>query len=307
MKPLSFILALVFLFSCGETNTKEEKRVNESPSASETEVTTTPSTSTIEADNQAVLPENWTIQDIKGYYVGSFEASKYHEKKDYSYSNKINISIDELDNGKVEGHSVVAGNNRPFSGSYKQTEKGILILAREPGDDRYDGRFDFTVNPVEQTVEGIWVANDGKLAVYEREYKLARRDFAYDPEQELPEDLGWADLYSSATSRAQGADEGEFLTEDVLKVNASLKALKKEDIANMYKGDLEIIRNSIYARHGYSFKNRKIRYIFDQYVDWYMPVSTDVRDKLTDIEKANADLLKRYEQHASVYYDSYGR
>ena len=66
-------------------------------------------------------------------------------------------------------------------------------------------------------------------------------------------------------------------------------------------------RNSIYARHGYSFKNRKMRYFFDNYIDWYMPVNTDIRNSLTDIEKRNIELLKRYEEHAENYYDEYGR
>ena len=100
--------------------------------------------------------------------------------------------------------------------------------------------------------------------------------------------------------------EGEMLTEDVMTFNASNTALKKEDLENMYKGDLEVMRNAIYARHGYSFKNRKMRYVFDQ-IDWYIPVHTDVRSDLTDLEKKNIDLLKRYEGHAEAYYDSFGR
>jgi hypothetical protein len=38
-----------------------------------------------------------------------------------------------------------------------------------------------------------------------------------------------------------------------------------------------------------------------------MPVSTDVRTKLTDTELKNIDLIKRYEEHAEKYYDVYGR
>ncbi len=75
----------------------------------------------------------------------------------------------------------------------------------------------------------------------------------------------------------------------------------------MYKADLEILRNSIYARHGYSFKNKRIRYVFNHHVDWYIPVSIDVRAKLTPLEVANIDLIKRYEGHADRYYDTFGR
>jgi len=97
-----------------------------------------------------------------------------------------------------------------------------------------------------------------------------------------------------------------MLTKDVMAFNASNTLLKKENVENMYKGDLQVMRNSIYARHGYSFKTRKMRYVFDQ-IDWYTPVSTDVRDDLTDLEKKNIALIKRYEGHAEAYYDSFGR
>ena len=75
----------------------------------------------------------------------------------------------------------------------------------------------------------------------------------------------------------------------------------------MYQGDLEVMRNSIYARHGYSFRNRRMRFLFDQLVDWYMPVSVNITGELTDLEKKNIDLLKRYEAHAEKYYDVFGR
>lgn len=75
----------------------------------------------------------------------------------------------------------------------------------------------------------------------------------------------------------------------------------------MLKSDMEILRNSIYARHGYSFKTRKMRYVFDTYVDWYIPMSTDVSKELTPLEQENIALLKRYEQHAETYYDTFGR
>jgi hypothetical protein len=38
-----------------------------------------------------------------------------------------------------------------------------------------------------------------------------------------------------------------------------------------------------------------------------MPVSLNVENELTEIEKKNIDLLKRYENHADKYYDEFGR
>jgi hypothetical protein len=50
-----------------------------------------------------------------------------------------------------------------------------------------------------------------------------------------------------------------------------------------------------------------MRCFFDNFVEWYVPVKTDVTAELTDIEKQNIELIKRYEKHADKYYDSFGR
>ena len=50
-----------------------------------------------------------------------------------------------------------------------------------------------------------------------------------------------------------------------------------------------------------------MRYVFDNNIEWYMPFSTDIRGQLTRLEKENIALIKRYEQHAEAYYDSFGR
>lgn len=262
------------------------------------------SSAAIETIPSSVKMQPDQIQHITGYYVGYFEAVKYDEEKSYVYSNKINIAIDSLDDENIYGHSIVAGNQRPFSGPFQVKGDVYSALVKEPRNDRYDGYFEFELNLRKETLKGLWKAFDEKLPVSERKYELQKREFIYDPTLALPDRVSWTLLYEQ---NQEFANEGEFLTEDVLKLNPSEKLLTKEDVENMYKGDLEIIRNSIYARHGYSFKNRKIRFIFDHFVDWYIPVSTDVRDRLTSIEVQNIELIKRYEQHAEKYYDYFGR
>lgn len=41
--------------------------------------------------------------------------------------------------------------------------------------------------------------------------------------------------------------------------------------------------------------------------DWYTPVTNDVKDDLTELEKANIALLTRYEKYAEKHYDDFGR
>jgi hypothetical protein len=297
MKTISFlVVALVIFSSCNkkqsEVETEQKFLTSDTVSDSQTTISTFQSN---------------VNKNIFGYYTGEFIAVKYKEGSDYTHINKITIFLDSAVNDLIYGHSVVAGNERPFKGNYKSGNDNYIVSAVEPGDDKYDGKFNFTVYPGSNSLEGTWNSFDKNLLVTEREYNLNKTRFSYNADIELPEDVSWALLYNTDNYLPTEGRRGEFLTNDVLKVNASKKLLSRQDVENMHKGDLEIIRNSIYARHGYSFKTRKIRYIFDRYVDWYMPFSTDVRDKLTEIEQKNIALLKRYEEHAEKYYDEFGR
>ncbi len=55
---------------------------------------------------------------------------------------------------------------------------------------------------------------------------------------------------------------------------------------------LRLMRNEIYARHGYIFQDRKLQAYFDT-KNWYHRVSRDV--KLNNTEQYNVDALKRIE------------
>ncbi len=296
-KILMMLLAICLIASCSKTSNNAETKLGDSPEKTNASEKKTPEKN-VKSDKQN---QN---SPVLGTYTGGFEALEYDQSKDYVYENRITISIDSLGEDSIDGHSVVAGNNRPFKGKFKQEGKLLKVEASEPGDDKYDGKFSFTVDADGKTVSGTWTANDKKLAVTKRKYSLNKKQFKYDASLELPKDVQWTSLYEK---NPKFPDQVESLTEDVTKINASVKELTKSDVENMYKGDLEVIRNAIYARHGYSFKNRRMRFIFDQFVPWYMPLNTDIRSNLTEIEKKNIDLLKRYEEHAERYYDEYGR
>lgn len=298
MKKITIMLiAICFVASCGKVSDSSASIANNAGG------TPTPNEKTVQGD-KASSDAKYKNSPVLGTYTGGFEASVFNEKRDYVYENRITISIDSLSDDVVTGRSIVAGNDRPFKGNFKPEGKLFKVEAAEPGDDKYDGKFSFTIDPDNKTVAGTWKANDKNLDVTERKYTLTKKEFKYDASLNLPEDVQWAELYGN---NPKFPDKFESLTADVTKFNASTTVLTKKDVENLYKGDLEIIRNAIYARHGYSFKNRKLRFIFDQYVPWYMPLNTDIRSNLTEIEKKNIELLKRFEEHAEKYYDEYGR
>jgi hypothetical protein len=61
------------------------------------------------------------------------------------------------------------------------------------------------------------------------------------------------------------------------------------------KEELRIMRNEIFAAHGYIFKSADLRDYFSK-TKWYNPRFQDVTDKLTDIEKHNIQLILKYEK-----------
>lgn len=257
---------------------------------------------------------------ILGSWVGYFKEDTklhYNEKGIYvdegfywNRENKINISVDELTDSLVSGHSVVAGNNRPFKGIVKNGK----FKVKEPGDDKYDGEFNFEI--LEGKLIGKWTAYKN-IDIKNRKYSLEKMVFAYNSDimlEQVKEYVDWNTFTAEEGSEEMEEDEFEdwvrkefaSATELIFTINASKTLLKKEVVENLKKGDITIIRNTIYARHGYSFKNRPLRVFFDAQ-SWYIPVHTDIKSEFTDIEKENIKLLLRYEKNAVEYYDYFGR
>ncbi len=191
--------------------------------------------------------------------------------------NKINLIVTEINDTKIKGHTVVSGNDRPFEGTVTAEDVVYDIKAAEPGTDTYDGKFDFRISAKAGydtiTLKGNWVANNKKYG--KKAFVLKKTNFAYNAHN---------GMYSQS----------------------STKKLTEADVENFTKHDITIMRNEIYARHGYCFKNKEMRAYFDQ-ESWYMPMNIDIRDQLSPTEKSNDELLKRYEKYAQDYYDDYGR
>lgn len=66
-----------------------------------------------------------------------------------------------------------------------------------------------------------------------------------------------------------------------------------KDFDNYNKDELRILRNAIYARHGYKFKDPELTEYFSRF-KWYIPSYNNVQ--LTDTEKYNVDLIQAHEE-----------
>ena len=270
-------------------------------------------------ENQVVeIPD--IHQELYGIYTGAFSgyykvSTDEDEYEDYE-SKRLSLKINRITKDSVWGQSIVNGNQRPFRGVFN--DKTNHFVLDEPGSDKTDGRFE--VNLSADSLTGNWVAFDkSKVKAPTKTVKLIKKTFVYnsnfmlDPENTdlvdwttskevknsyKDEETGNTETYSNSLNRSG--------TEAIFQINGSKQSLTEKELKNLRKLDLEIIKNAIYARHGYSFKKQTFRTFFEQ-TDWYIPVSNDVEKELTPMEKSNIAMLTRFIAYAEDKYDSFGR
>lgn len=327
---ITFLVFIIILISsCGNEIKNKDAKVeveNGTEIATSTPTTKPSEYTTSETSVPPTSQPTSSIEDqLLGFWVGNFVPANQKDDKTvymgeiYSWNrtNKINIAIDQITDSLVIGHSVVAGNDRPFKGTMKklQAPERFLFEVKEPGDNRYDGTFSFTISLDNNNLVGTWEAYKN-IDIKKRKYSLSPKKFSYNPDIMLDfsrQYLDWNKVIKTKKEWNIDDEVHEWIEEEfstatnlIYEINASNRLLTKSEVENLKKGDLTIIRNSIYARHGYSFKNRPLRVFFDSQ-EWYIPVHADIKKDFTEIEKENIKLLLRYEKNAAEYYDSFGR
>ena len=323
MKNICYLFFSTFLiFSCGNEIKNKNAKIKIEQGTEVPKTVQQPETKA-ETPNKTT---QFAEENLLGFWVGNFipdngdidKTIYMDEGYSWSRTNKINISIDKITDSLVWGHSVVAGNDRPFEGSVEKLDnpEGYFFQVKEPGDNKYDGEFSFTISITENNLIGKWKAYKN-IEIKNRKYMLNSKQFTYNPDIMLEDSKRYMDwnkkiekkeIMKFDDNEVEEWISNEFATATHLsyKINASNRLLTKSEVENLKKGDLTIIRNCIYARHGYSFKNRPLRVFFDAQ-SWYIPVHSNIKNDFTEIEKQNIQLLLKYEKNAAEYYDSFGR
>jgi hypothetical protein len=75
---------------------------------------------------------------------------------------------------------------------------------------------------------------------------------------------------------------------------ACQRLLTEYDVQGLSKYELKVMRNWIFARHGYIFQSDDMKAFFASQ-PWYTPRYRDVTSYLSDIEIKNIDFIKRHE------------
>ncbi|WP_449388934.1 YARHG domain-containing protein [Chryseobacterium lineare] len=268
--------------------------------------------------DSVVVPEIY--KEYYGIYMGDFagkemitpEIGEEYEGEVYK---KISLKINRITKDSVYGQSIVDGNQRPFRGVFNETSKSFIL--DEPGNDKTDGRFEVKLK--NDSLTGTWNAfNKTAVKAPSKNLKLIKKEFVYNPNFMLGPDndlIDWenpknfVEKYTdehTGNTETYTASKNRVASDAVFKINASKQKLTEKDLKNLRKLDMEIIKNSVFARHGYSFKKATYRNFFEQ-TDWYIPVSNNVDNDLTPLEKENVALLNRFIKYAEDKYDSFGR
>ncbi|UMQ40472.1 YARHG domain-containing protein [Chryseobacterium sp. Y16C] len=300
-------LTLISLFTISLVSCKKEAKATDSSNDS-----------LIAKKDSVVVPE--IHKEYYGIYMGDFAGKEMitpeiGEEYEGDVYKKISLKINRITKDSVYGQSIVNGNQRPFRGVFNEETKSFVL--DEPGNDKADGRFEVKLN--NDSLTGKWNAfNKSAVKAPLKTLKLIKKEFVYNPNFMLNEDndlIDWEnpkDFVEKYTDEETGktetytASKNRIASDAVFKINASKQKLTEKDLKNLRKLDMEIIKNSVFARHGYAFKKQTYRNFFEQ-TDWYIPVSNNVDKDLSPMEKDNVALLNRFIKYAEDKYDSFGR
>jgi hypothetical protein len=294
LSRLGFLACLICLQSCGDSMIKHKDTDTGKPGKDAHIKILVP-----DATDNLIIKDK---KDIIGYWTGNFYSA---------FEGKVNIIINEINDKNVNGYTMIAGVFKPFASGIEKDGTTYNFVAERPGKGKYNGKLNISIAEGDSILKCTWLPF-GSKTMQESIHGFSKKLFRYNANNKL--DKGrFVDYKREKDVIYHDEAEGDvdavgylMTTPDANKYNASVDLLTKDEVANMKKPDILVLRNSIFARHGYAFKKEALwTYFSDQ--DWYVPISTDVTAELTPTEKKNLELLKQYEKNAKDYYETFGR
>lgn len=119
-----------------------------------------PAVISVPADSM-FLPVKYDYTKLEGVYTGGFDGSDIH------------VSLRHVNGRRAVGYSMYKGVRRNFSGIMQAGGLGFRFRVSEPGNNPYDGVFNFELDTTKFTISGTWTPNDeAKLST--KTYELTR-------------------------------------------------------------------------------------------------------------------------------------
>lgn len=98
------------------------------------------------------VPADYDFRKLEGIYSGDFGGSDIH------------VSLRHVNGKHAMGYSIHKGLKRNFYGNMRQEANGFSFKLNEPGNNPYDGTFDFVLDTATMTIKGSWKPNDAQKA-----------------------------------------------------------------------------------------------------------------------------------------------
>lgn len=144
--------------------------------------------------------------------------------------------------------------------------------------------------------DGNSASPDSTTSVEESESTAPAEERPEVEEKPVEESAELNDNTSSTAPSTSDVSTTAYEAADLFDVVTSRK-LTESDIAGLGASDLKILRNYIYAIHGYIFKTRAMKNYFEMQ-DWYNGTIADqgtVYRELSSVERYNVNFIKRHE------------
>ena len=135
---------------------------------------------------------------------------------------------------------------------------------------------------------------DSDIKIMEEDEKSKQEEAKAASVEEVRKDEAPAKSIEKPEKTNANSNSGFFASGAGLYPEGSQRYLSEGDVAYLSKRDLKIMRNEIFARHGYIFKTNDMMQYFNSQ-SWYKPLYNDVTNSLSEMEVDNVNFIKRYE------------
>lgn len=249
--------------------------------------------------------DNYYREGVDVWTMHGNQAEKIHENALCSGGDAGSSNVGVLyENGTYYLCSIFDGG--AFSAEYYAMKDGKLTVVHTANDDYnevlIDGR---PVSEEEFKAEEARNKRVWRYPLYNKEFSNQRR--MLNTMKSIIVQSSSGDIKSNVLVKETEAEietETEIETEksvgEYILPNSSSAYLNQEDVKNLSAEELRIARNEIYARHGRKFQTQDLQDYFNSKA-WYhgtIEPADFTENMLNDIEKKNAEFLKKQEENA---------
>ena len=259
-----------------------------------------------EIQKSILIDKNDVHSNLYGFWIGKCVSVPGKGNKNSPYNENLKIKIENINENEVIAKSIFHGNFITTNGILITENGSVLKMELKEDLKKRNGKFIYTFEISGNEIKGVRTSGVSDYIFPKSNFTLHKKEFIYDKNNLSKPILYLQELMENDKGIFFEDGARTIITNGIEKINASVEILTEKRLKNLKKDDLQIIRKTIYARHGFIFKSAELSRNFDK-SDWYLPVSENIDSELTSIEKTNIELLTRFEKYAKQNYSYFGR